>query len=189
MKKIWIAWIASVLLFSIASFVNARIFAVHNILNIEFARTNETLGDCIQEISQYAPDPYHRLFLNTVVDYGYLLAYTLVIIFSVIITLDALQLKPGKWIYAFCVLPGLMDSIENAYLIATAVKGQPAISWFYVTVVRIKWATAIPFYLLFVVVLIYGLILLFRANQTSPAPEGPAGNGNVTRTEPIWRMP
>ena len=171
MKKIWIAWIASVLLFSIASFVNARIFAVHNILTIEFARTNETLGDCIHEISQYAPDPYHRLFLNTVVDYGYLLAYTLVIIFSVLITLDALELKAGKWIYALCVLPGVMDSIENAYLIATAVKQQPAISWFYVTVVRIKWAAAIPFYLLFVVVLVYGLVLLFRARQTSSAPE------------------
>lgn len=167
MRKIWITWLAGVALFILATYVNTHYFRVENILDIEFATTNTTLGDCIHEISPNATTAYQRLLQNTIVDYVYLLAYTLVLIFSVVLTLDALELKTSKWMFAICILPGLMDLIENAYLIATAVNQQPSISWFYVLVVRIKWAVAIPFFMLFPVVVIYGLVILFRARQTT----------------------
>ena len=166
MKKTWIFWLLSLLLFGAAAFVNTHIFEVGNILQIEFARTEKSLGDCLEKLSAVTPDAYRRLLFNTIVDYVFLISYTLVIVLSIRITLNALELKDNKWIYSLGILPGVMDAIENSYLIATALNQRPTISEFYVIVVRIKWAAAIPFYLLFLVVAAYGLVILFRANQS-----------------------
>jgi hypothetical protein len=167
MTKIWTAWIISVLLVILAGFVNLHYFRVFNILPIEFATTAMTIEDCVKDVNPSPLVGYHTLLLNTIVDYVYLVAYTLVILFSIKITLDALELKGNKAIYFLGILPGAMDAIENAFLITTALDHHSTISWVYVLVVRIKWAAAIPFYMLMPILMLYGLIVLFRAKQQS----------------------
>lgn len=161
MNKIWLGWISSLILVIIASFVNLHCFRIPNIIAIEFARDASTMSDCIHENAA----AYHLLLYNTIVDYGYILAYTSLILFSIKITLDGLEMQGARWFYWLGVLPGAMDAIENGFLIQTALKQQETISWLYVFVVRAKWGAGILFYMLVPMVMLYGLIILFRARQ------------------------
>lgn len=163
MNKNWLGWIISLILVIVASFVNLHYFQVPNIIAIEFARDASTMSERINE----NPDGYLALLFNTIVDYGYILAYTSLILFSIKITLDGLEAKSARWFYWLGVLPGAMDAIENGFLLRTAIWHQETISWLYIFVVRIKWGAAILFYMLVPIVMLYGLIILFRARQQS----------------------
>jgi hypothetical protein len=165
MSKIWLGWVVSLILVVVAGLVNVHYFPMHNIIAIELARDPLTMCERIQANALQPAAAYHLLLGNTLVDYGFILAYTSLILFSVRITLDALEAGGGRWFYWLGVLPGLMDAIENGFLITTALRQHETISWFYVFVVRIKWGVAILFYMLIPVVMLYGLIILFRAKQ------------------------
>jgi hypothetical protein len=165
MSKIWLGWVISLILVVGTSVVNLHYFPVPNIIAIEFARDATTMFERIQANAPQPAEAYHLLLDNTIVDYGFILAYTALILFSVRITLGGLEARGGRWFYWLGAVPGIMDGIENSFLIATAIRQHETISWLYLFVVRIKWGVAILFYMLIPLLFLYGLILLFRARQ------------------------
>jgi hypothetical protein len=103
--------------------------------------------------------------MNTLADYGFLLCYSLLTLFSLQLVLDVFQLPVKLWVYLLAFSTGLADAVENYFLLKTAVTQQEAFSSIYFWAVRIKWAFAIVPVLLIPIVILYSLILLLRAKQ------------------------
>lgn len=167
MKKTWIGWGICLILFIVASWVNFHFFRVQNILAIEFARTTVDMHNCIAAIAGTLAESYRILYLNTLVDYFYLVAYTLLIVFSFRITFDAFDIADNTLLYVLAVIPGVFDSIENIFLLQTALQQKEVLSWVYIWAVRIKWGAAIFPFMLVPVVMIYGLVLALRKRQVA----------------------
>lgn len=165
MKKTWIGWSVSLILFIVASFVNLYFFRVPNILAIEFARTTADMHNCITTIADSLEESYRILYLNTLVDYFYLTAYTLLIVFSFRITFEAFEITKNKWLYVFAVIPGVLDAVENVFLLQTALQQKEVLSWVYIWAVRIKWGAAIFPFMLVPIVMVYGLVIALAKRQ------------------------
>lgn len=165
MKKTWIGWSVSLILFIVASFVNLYFFRVQNILAIEFARTTVNMHDCIKEIAGNLEESYRILYLNTLVDYFYLIAYTLLIVFSFRITFDAFDITKSKWLYVLAVIPGVLDAVENIFLLQTALQQKEVLTWVYIWAVRLKWGAAILPFMLVPIIMVYGLVIALAKKQ------------------------
>jgi hypothetical protein len=113
------------------------------------------------------PVGYQLLKMNTLIDYAFLVGYTLLTFFSFIIFLDVFQAAIKTWVYILSLATGFFDAIENCFLLSTAIKEKEVYSWIYFWAVRIKWAFAILPVLLITIVLLYSLIVLFRAKQNN----------------------
>jgi len=165
MKKIWVGWIVSLILFIVAAYVNLHFFKVKDILAIQFARTTFDMHSCITAIADSPAESYRILYFNTLVDYFYLIAYTLLILFSFRITFDAFDIADNTLLYVLAVVPGVFDSIENIFLLQTARQQKEVLSWVYIWAVRIKWGAAIFPFMLVLIVMVYGLIIALAKRQ------------------------
>ena len=161
MKKIWIFWITSLLLAVSCVIVNRLFFRVSEMLRLEFAASAENMRIQMLTIGSSIQYRYYILKMNTIVDYGFLVAYSLLTFFSLKLFLDVFQISPKKWwVYVLSFGTGLLDAVENYFLLKTAIVQQEAYSPVFFWAVRIKWAFAIVPILLIPMILLYGLILL-----------------------------
>lgn len=168
MRKAWIFWIISLLLSVACLYINHHYFRMSEMIKLEFA---STAGDMHKHIMAVGCSPeccYNVLKMNTIVDYGFLVFYSLLTYFSFKLFLDVFQLtSKAWWVYILSFSAGLLDAVENYFLLTTAIEQQEEFSWIFFWAVRIKWAFAIVPVLLIPMVMLYGLILLLRVKQLS----------------------
>lgn len=166
MKKIWTYWLISLLLAIACVVVNYSAFRVKDIIKLEFAPSAGYMHTYIMSGAAPTEDAYHTLMLNTIVDFIFIIAYSLLTLFSFKILLDLFQISGGLWIYVLAFIPGIFDCVENVFLVLTAARHQEVFSRLYYYAVRIKWGFAIVPYLLILIIMIYGLVILFRTRQS-----------------------
>jgi hypothetical protein len=168
MKKTWIAWIISLALTVVCMLINYFRFRVEHIIQLEFASNAQQMHDCIMRIADNNPQYcYHILWWNTAWDYGFLLAYSLLTLFSFIIFLDVFQLVIRPWVYVLSFITGMLDAVENYFLLCTGSLQQEQFSGIYYWAVRIKWGFAIIPILLIMMVILYGILQLLRMRKSS----------------------
>jgi hypothetical protein len=161
MKKTWIYWIAS-LVFTIACIVvNSKVYFFPGMIKLEFANSANAMHNYI------FPVGYHLLQMNTIVDYAFIAGYSLLTFYSFAIFLNVFQAAIKPWVYILSLATGFLDAIENVFLLATAIKEKEVYSWIYFWAVRIKWAFSIVPVLLITIILLYSLVVLFRAKQNN----------------------
>jgi hypothetical protein len=166
MKKDWIFWMISLVLVAACIYINRFYFRMDDMIKLEFASTPEGMKKYIMSVGCSPECCYHTLKMNTIVDYGFLISYSLLTLFSFKLFLEVFQLSAKKWwVYALSFIPGVLDAIENYFLLNTALNQQENYSVIYFWAVRIKWAFALVPVLLIPMVIIYGLILLLRVKQ------------------------
>lgn len=166
MKNTWLPWLISLLLTAICIFINHHFYFIENILQLEFAGSAERMQYYISTINQNTTQAYHILKYNTVWDYAFLLAYSLLTLFSFKLLFNILQFPLNVWVYILSFITGLLDAVENYFLLITANNQQAYFSGIYYWAVRIKWAFAIMNVLLILVVLVYGISLLCNLKAT-----------------------
>lgn len=165
MQKTWTLWIVALVLTVLCIWVNRTQYRVPQMIPLEFASSASQMH---QFISTIDPDPqrcYEILYHNTLWDYGFLLCYSLLTLFSFKIFLDVFQLQLRNWVYVLSFITGLLDAVENYFLLRTASLQQEQFSSIYYWAVRIKWGFAIIPAFLILMVLAYSVILLFRTRR------------------------
>jgi hypothetical protein len=168
MKKDWIYWIISLLLSVVCIYVNHNYFLVTEMIQLEFSSIAEEMHKHIMAVGCSPECCYHTLKMNTIVDYGFLVSYSLLTYFSFTLFLDVFQLSAKAWwVYILSFGAGVMDAVENYFLLTTAVSQHEEFSLIFFWSVRIKWAFAIVPMLLIPMIILYGLILLLKAKQLS----------------------
>jgi hypothetical protein len=167
MKKVWVYWILSLLMAIICLAVNHYIFPVREIIKLEFSSSAAMMHTYIMSNDCLAESCYERLKFNTIADYGFIVSFSMLTLFSFKLFLDVFQINSKVWwVYVLSFITGLLDVVENYFLLKTALTQQEAFSCFFYWVVRIKWAFAIVPFLLVPIVLFYALVLLLRTKQT-----------------------
>jgi len=166
MKKIWTYWWLSFGLSVCCIVINCYFFQVPEMTKLEFAPTPEKMTEYIlSTFPSSVTESYHTLLSNTITDYVFIAAYTLLTFFSFKILLALFEVSIGGWVYILSIVTGLLDCMENNFLMSAAIRQQEEFSWLYQDIVRVKWAFAIIPITLIPVVLIYGLIIFFRNKQ------------------------
>lgn len=166
MKKTWTYWWLSFGLAIVCLLINGIFFRVPAMIKLEFAPTPEKMVEYIlNTVPSSVVESYHTLFFNTITDYVFIAAYTLLTFFSFKILLALFDVSTGGWVYTISVVTGLLDCMENNFLMNAAIRQREEFSWLYQDIVRIKWAFAIIPITLIPVIFIYGLIILLRNQQ------------------------
>ena len=165
MKKTWIYWWLSFGFALGCLLINSIFFRVPDIIKLEFAPGPEKMSDYILNIAPTAMESYHILLCNTITDYVFIVAYSLLTFFSFKIMLTLFEVSIGGWVYLISVVTGLLDCMENNFLMNAAIRHREEFSWLYFYIVRFKWAFALIPITLIPVVLTYGLIILLRNRQ------------------------
>ncbi len=165
MKKIWVCWIISLALTLLCIWVNRCQFRVQQMIPLEFASNADEMHQYIMTIHADHQRCYQVLYWNTIGDYGFLISYSFLTLFSFHIFLDVFQLKIRAWVYVLSFITGLLDAVENYFLLRTASLQQEQFSSIYYWAVRIKWGFAIIPAMLILMVMAYSLILLFRKRK------------------------
>ena len=166
MRKDWIFWIISLVLAVVCIAINQYFFRVNEMIRLEFVSSAEQMHTYIMAAGCPPEQCYYLLRMNTIVDFGFLISYSLLTYFSLKLFIDVFQVSRKLWVYILSFTTGLLDSIENYFLLKTAVENQEQFSLIFFWAVRIKWAFAIVPLLLIPMVMLYGLILLLRAKQS-----------------------
>lgn len=130
-------------------FANHKEIQVCNILPIEFSKDYKTFHDLSKDITG-------KLVANTKYDFGLILVYTLFFIVSYKVMYLSLQSKSRKIFILLCLLPGLLDIAENIFILSF-LENEPGENLFlgYKIVVRLKWLTLIPMFLMALTILLY----------------------------------
>lgn len=166
MKKVWIYWSLSLVFAIICLVINFSFFRVPEMIKLEFAPTPEKMVEYIlSAVPCSMTESYHTLLCNTIIDYVFIVAYTLLTFFSFKILLSLFDVPIGRWVYIISAITGLLDCMENNFLMNAAIRHREEFSWLYRDIVRVKWAFAIIPITLIPVVFIYGLIILLRNKQ------------------------
>ena len=165
MQKTWTYWIISLALTVGCIWVNRTQYPVPQMIPLEFASSANQMQHFISTIDKDPQRCYDILYHNTLWDYGFLLSYSLLTLFSFNIFLDVFQLRLRNWVYILSFITGLLDAVENYFLLRTASLQQEQFSGIYYWAVRIKWGFAIIPALLILMVLLYSLIVLFRTRK------------------------
>ena len=165
MKKVWISWFISFAAALLCTIINIRFFRVSEMINLEFSTSAEMMRTHIMSIGCSAECCYHTLLMNTIVDFGFLVSYSLLTYVSFKLLLDVFQVSFKPWIYILSFTVGFLDIIENCFLLKTAIDQKEAYSDLFCWVVRIKWGFAIVPLLLVPMVMLYCLVLLLRTRQ------------------------
>lgn len=165
MKKTWVFWIISLALTVLCIWVNRTQYRVEQMIPLEFASNAGEMQHFIITIDSEPQRCYEILYHNTLWDYGFLLSYSLLTLFSFKIFLDVFQLKIRAWVYILSFITGLLDAVENYFLLRTGSLQQEQFSCIYYWAVRIKWGFAIIPVMLILMVIAYSLILLFRVRK------------------------
>ena len=127
---------------------------VTNILKIEFSGSM----DAFQHLVQGQED---KLQANTLLDFLFVVVYTLLFLVSLKVSALSLQTDLKKRYYVICLLPGFFDIIENVSLLDLLDhRRASSFEWFY-TAVRVKWALVIPFILMVLSILLYYALIIF----------------------------
>jgi hypothetical protein len=163
MKKIRIYWTVSLFFAILFLAINYFFYPIKKIVALEFSSSPEILQGYILGIGCDPSCCYHILKMNTIVDFGFIVAYSLLAYFSFRQLLDVFQIHFGWWVYALSFIPGLLDVIENLFLLKTGMDEQVYFSWIFSWVVRLKWAFAIVPFLLIPIVMLYILVIVFRS--------------------------
>ena len=154
-SRYWLHWsISFVLMLAVALLMTqSDYFSVPDLMRIEFASDTGTLFGLIQP---YETGDYNPLYNNTLLDFGYMLAYTLLFYFSGLVLWDLLEFRQRRWL-AGLLLPLLFDLVENVLLLQMI--GRPPEQYccfeLFAIAVRLKWAFAIPGAILTIIVLMY----------------------------------
>ncbi|MEP7377684.1 MAG: hypothetical protein ABI675_30045 [Chitinophagaceae bacterium] len=165
MKRTWIAWGVAMLICVAFVILIKYFFPVPRILNVEFATTRQYMLEHILAGQSSQEVAFNTLKMNTILDFGFIIGYSLLTFFSLKIILDVFQLTLRNWVYVIAFTAGVFDVLENIFLIHVATTGLTEPSLFFIWVVRLKWATAIVPLLVIPVVLVYSLIILLRTRQ------------------------
>ncbi|MEP2057495.1 MAG: hypothetical protein ABJJ05_06785 [Maribacter litoralis] len=111
---------------------------VQNLLGIQFSRNFSELEQLINE--HYL----QTLSNNNYFDFIFIISYTGLFIVSLLLIVKALNFKVKKRWFLFCLVPGILDCIEN-FLFMSLLRGETSYFNFYYWVVRIKWGLLIPY--------------------------------------------
>ena len=155
----------SFLLALLCQVINLRYFRVSHMINLEFSSSAEMMKTNIMSIGCSPECCYETLKMNTIVDFGFLISYSLLTFFSIKLLLDVFQVSFKPWMYVLALIAGFLDIIENSFLMMTAMAQKEVYSVVFFWAVRIKWAFAIIPMLLVPMVIVYGLFLLLRTKQ------------------------
>lgn len=162
MNKTWIYWLSSFVLTAICAYINYHCFRIDNMIALEFSDSACTMKHHIMAIADSGHGKYFILQMNTLIDFGFLVSYSLLTFFSFKLVLQVFQVATKPWVYFLSFITGLLDIIENIFLLKTGSSQREYYSDLFWWVVRIKWAFAIVAILLILIVIIYGAVILFR---------------------------
>ena len=155
-SKYWKHWAISLLLMLGIGYAmkNFCCFSVPNLIAIEFAHTAPDLQEMI---APYLKAECNVLNNNTLLDFGFMVGYTLAFYFSGRIICDLLEFRWRKWLFVL-LLPFVFDFAENLLLLHSMKNGVSDINFtaFYIAV-RLKWLLVIPAFLLLITVALYQL--------------------------------
>ena len=152
-SKYWIHWglsLTAVLLVGVAMTQFAAL-EVHNLIQIEFAKTADELAQLLQPYSNTTV-----LYYNTLTDFIFIITYTLLFYYSGRILCDLLEFTRTRWLLLL-LLPASLDVAENLLLLemlSTVPHDYSSFCFFY-WAVRLKWLLVIPGMLLALVVLLF----------------------------------
>ena len=130
----------------------AACFKVDNLLQIEFASDFKTFKELIA--------PYDKALLinNHYFDFFFILCYTVLFVLSLKLISLALDFHFKKSLYLLCLLPGLLDVLENVLFLGLIENCTYYFSVYFWTV-RLKWGIAVLFMQLILAILLFYLML------------------------------
>lgn len=163
----WKKWLISLAITTAAALVMKFVFPVPNLILIETAPNAWLMQNHILKIPAHHGDVYHLLFWNTITDYAFLLGYSFLTYFSIVILLNIFSIPITAWVWVASFATGFFDIQEDNFLINTALRHQEDFSMLYYYIVRIKWAFAMIPLMVISVTLAYGIFLVSSAKQTS----------------------
>ena len=95
-------------------------------------------------------------------DFLFILCYTALFMASLLVVLKALDFGVKKKGFVFCILPGVLDGIENILFFGLQA-GESSYFEAYYWVVRIKWAVVVPYLqIVLSILLFYALLHLYH---------------------------
>jgi hypothetical protein len=173
-KKYWLPLIWCALIVAIV-IVGSRQMATipekcNVIMALEFAHSVSQVDSCVAPA--YCTCGTADIVANTSYDYFFIVLYTALIMVAFVIFWRLISYKriPRYWWFLMAI-PGSMDYIENWHIIHFA-SSPPSYSlfWLYMVVVRIKWAFAMFFVMLILLVAIYLLLSLIDRLSVALSP-------------------
>lgn len=155
MKKQWIYFLLALIGLSVSSYFMRNKYEIKNLLAIEFASSESVMQEAIEAIPGESSEKFMLLRNNTYWDFIFIIFYSLLGIVSFRIIADEFGAKLSLVIIIVILLPGLLDVVEDIYLLLSASRGKAVFDMLYFWAVHIKWGlstillTFIPITILF----------------------------------------
>lgn len=162
MKKYWYKWLLFLLIATICQVVSKFYFPIPEIIKLEFSTTAQLM---LTNILSIAPTPegcFYILKYNTIIDYVFLISFTLLLFYSCKILLTSFNYPMNSWIIVLCLATGFFDIIENYFLLKSAILNIANFSKIYFWAVRIKWIFSIVPIIIIPITFIYGLYKIIK---------------------------
>ncbi len=164
-KTNWVNW-ALYLTVAIASQIVSKLyFPIPDIIKLEFSSSAAILQDNINAISFSPERSYIILKYNTIIDFVFIAAFTLLTYYSAKIMLAYHNYPMKLFMVVLCGVTGFFDIIEDYFLLSSALEHSANFSLIYFWAVRIKWAFSVIPIVVIPITIFYGLVNLFRRRK------------------------
>lgn len=130
---------------------------VENIGEIQFSQT-------LQEFNTNVAENIVSIRLNTYYDFLFITVYTILFYLTYRVFQSSMRIKASKLLVLLCLVPGLLDIVENIFLL-DILNNPERTGLFnaYWIVVRAKWTFIIPFFIINVTILVYYILRLINS--------------------------
>lgn len=156
MRRINAFWWVALLVILFLQIIQMKYVGVAEMLEIQF---NDSISFFIEKVEANTENIRNTVYL----DFIYILVYTLLFYLSFRIFDDSLNLKLKKKHFLICLIPGLIDIVENIMLLSLLKNpALPNLFSAYQLVVIFKWTVANIFLLMIMAILLYHLLLFLN---------------------------
>jgi hypothetical protein len=164
-KTNWLNWSLCLTVAIASQIVSKLYFPIPDIIKLEFSSSAAILQDNINAISFSPERSYSILKYNTIIDFVFIAAFTLLTYYSGKIILASINYPMKLWMIILCGATGFFDIIEDYFLLSSALEHGANFSMIYFWAVRIKWAFSVVPIVLVPTAILYGLVKLLRRQQ------------------------
>ncbi|WP_420601493.1 hypothetical protein [Flagellimonas sp.] len=152
-SRLWLVSLLGVITVILLMVVNKDL-RVCNILEIEFSDSTESFLNLVKGQES-------NVRHNTLVDFVFILAYTILFWMSLKVVILSLQTDLKRTYYLLCLLPGIFDVVENLSML-NVLENQDSFSFKMLFLsVRLKWGIVIPFMLMTLTILLFYILVFF----------------------------
>ncbi|NND50978.1 MAG: hypothetical protein HKN54_01145 [Flavobacteriaceae bacterium] len=156
MRRINAFWWVALLVILFLQIIQMKYVGVAEMLEIQF---NDSISFFIEKVEANTENIRNTVYL----DFIYIVVYTLLFYLSFRIFDDSLNLKLKKKHFLICLIPGLIDIVENIMLLSLLKNpALPNLFSAYQLVVIFKWTVANIFLLMIMAILLYHVLLFLN---------------------------